>query len=122
MLKKTADGTEWGDAPSGGGKLYKHAIGFQFADNNSNEYRINFIVYATTSEIADTLSKVENLCGGQTPTCIVNTKGGDAVGVGYLTNLHYDSSYPELHGYLGSWTPVHTAFPNKYIDDTVTEL
>ena len=26
VLKKTANGSEWGDAPSGGGKLYRHKI------------------------------------------------------------------------------------------------
>ena len=123
VLKKTANGSEWGDAPSGGGKLYKHTIDFQFADSGyTNEYRINFVVYATTSEIADTISKFKNLYDSRTPTCIINTKGGDAVGVGYLMNLFDDSNYPELHGYLGSWTPVNTAFPNMRISDTVTEL
>lgn len=123
VLKKTANGSEWGDAPSGGGKLYQHTIDFQFADSDyTNEYRIGFDVYASTSEPVDSISKFNNLYGSQTPTCIINTKGGDAVGVGYLTNLIEDSSYPELHGYLGSWTPVHTAYPNIYISDTVTEL
>lgn len=124
VLKKTATGTEWADeSGGGGGKLYKHTINIQFADSDyTNEYLIRFVVYATTSEIADTISKFKNLYDGQTPTCIIDTKGGDTVGVGYLTNLLYDSSYPELHGYLGSWTPVNTAFPNIYIDDTVTEL
>lgn len=28
VLKKTANGSEWGDAPSGGGKLYRHNIYF----------------------------------------------------------------------------------------------
>ena len=108
---------------SGGGKLYKHTIDFQFADSDyTNEYRIIFVVYSATSEEANTISKFNNLYGAITPTCIIHTKGGDTVGVGYLTNLLYDSSYPELHGYLGSWTPVNTAFPNVFISDTVTEL
>ena len=108
---------------SGGGKLYKHTIDFQFADS-ANEYRIIFVVYSATSEEANTISKFRNLYNAQTPICIINAKGGDhnAAGVGYLTNLLDDSSSPELYGYLGSWTPVHTGFPNAFISDTVTEL
>ena len=111
------------DDTYGGGKLYKHAIEFRFADTDyNNEYAINFVVYAATSEIADTISKFKNLYGIETPTCIVTRRGAEALGVGYLTNLWDDSSYPELFGYLGSWTPVKKAFPNNSISDTVTEL
>ena len=108
-----------------GGKLYKHTIDMQFADRSEYTiaYGIEFTVYGTTSETADTISKLKNLCGTQTPTCIVNTMIGDAAGVGYLTNLSDNSSQLKLHGYLGSWTPIHTAFPYViYIGDTVTEL
>ena len=124
VLKKTANGSEWGDAPSGGSKLYKHTIDFNFADSDfTNEYLISFVVYSAISEPVDTISKFRNLYGIQTPTCIINTKGRDAVGVGYLKNLLDDSSYPELHGYLGSWTPIsNMAFTNIHIKDTVTEL
>ena len=110
---------------SGGSKLYKHYIDFRLLNSDSiDEYEIFFIVYAATSEPADTISKFRELYDTYTPTCIVNRRGGpDALGVGYLTNLLDDSSYPELCGYLGSWTPVsNMAFPNIYIDDTVTEL
>ena len=112
-----------GGSGGGGTKLYKHTLDIQFADSDyTNEYWIEFIVYGATSEEANTISKFRNLYDARTPTCIIDTKGGDAVGVGYLTNLLDDSSYPELHGYLGSWTPVNTAFPHIYISDTVTEL
>ena len=124
VLKKTANGSEWGDAPSGGGKLYKHTFTIQFADNDlTNEYWISFVVYAAISEPVDTISKFKNLYGPTTPTCIIGTKSGDdVVGVGYLTGLNNDSDYPQLLGYLGSWTPVNTVFPIIFIRDTVTEL
>lgn len=112
-----------GDKGEAGRKLYKHTIDFQFADTDyNNEYQIRFVVYAATSEPVDTISKFKNLYDSRTPTCIIDTKGGDAVGIGYLTNLLNDSSYPELHGYLGTWTPDNTVFPHIYISDTVTEL
>ena len=64
VLKKTANGSEWGDAPSGGGKLYKHTFTIQFADNDlTNEYWISFVVYAAISEPVDTISKFKNLYG-----------------------------------------------------------
>ena len=110
---------------SGGGKLYKHVIDIQFADRSdyTNAYGIEFTVYGTTSEKANTIPKIRNLYGTQTPTCIINTLSGDAAGVGYLTNLSDNSSSLKLHGYLGSWTPIHTTFPYIiYINDTVTEL
>ena len=124
VLKKTANGSEWGDAPSGGGKLYKHTFTIQFADNDlTNEYWISFVVYAAISAPVDTISKFKNLYGPTTPTCIIGTKSGDdVVGVGYLTGLNNDSDYPQLLGYLGSWTPVNTVFPIIFIRDTVTEL
>lgn len=109
---------------SGGGKVYKHSISFQFADSgNTNKYRINFVVYSATSEAADTISKFKNLYGAQTPTCIIVARDSDtAAGVGFLRNLFNDSSQPELLGYLGSWTPVDTLFPNIEIYDYVIEL
>ena len=123
VLKKTANGSEWGDAPSGGGKLYKHSFAIRFSGSDDiTEYEIYFDVYAATSEIADTISKFNNLYGSTTPTCLVTGRGAEALGVGYLTNLRDDSSYAELCGYLGSWTPVDTGFPYVDISDTVTEL
>ena len=109
---------------SSGGKLYKHTFTIQFADNDlTNEYWISFVVYAAISEPVDTISKFKNLYGPTTPTCIIGTKSGDdVVGVGYLTGLNNDSDYPQLLGYLGSWTPVNTVFPIIFIRDTVTEL
>lgn len=109
---------------SGGGKLYKHAIIFQFSNSDyTNEYSIGFVVYATTSEEVDTISKFKNLYGSSTPNCIIERRGGsEPIGIGYLGNLLDDSSYPELYGYLGSWTPVRTAFPHARIIDYVTEL
>lgn len=110
-------------ASESGGKLYKHAIDFNFADSDhTNEYRISFVVYAATSEPVDTISKFRNLYGTTTPTCIILTIGAAVVGIGYLANLIDDSSDPYLFGYLGSWTPVSTRFPNYNIYDYVTEF
>lgn len=59
VLKKTANGSEWGDAPSGGGKLYKHIItvngnktsssapytaGWTIIDNHSAPYTFNELI------------------------------------------------------------------------------
>ena len=40
VLKKTANGSEWGDAPSGGGKLYIHRVSLKFGLPSSDEYYI----------------------------------------------------------------------------------
>ena len=114
---------ENGKNASGGGKLYRHSFAIRFSGSDDiTEYEIYFDVYAATSEIADTISKFNNLYGSTTPTCLVTGRGAEALGVGYLTNLRDDSSYAELYGYLGSWTPVFKAFPYVVISDTVTEL
>lgn len=124
MLSDGTVGTKPLSEIGGGGKMYKHSISFQFADSgNTNKYRINFVVYSATSEAADTISKFKNLYGAQTPTCIIVARDSDtAAGVGFLRNLFNDSSQPELLGYLGSWTPVDTLFPNIEIYDYVIEL
>ena len=54
VLKKTANGSEWGDAPSGGGKLYRHYVGLVAKEWNSTsidqtDYAIGFTVTDTTA-------------------------------------------------------------------------
>ena len=109
------------DASSG--KLYRHNMGFYFWDSGDTpRYRIAFDVYSTSSEKAETISKFKELYdGGQTPTCLI-IAGETVSGVGFLRNLFNDSSKPELLGYLGSWTPVDTLFPNLEIIDYVIEV
>ena len=109
-------------ASESGGKLYQHYMSIHFGDS-TKRYSINFSVYSTTSEEANTISKFKNLYGDRTPTgLIIATSNNTAAGVGYLRNLINDSSKPELIGYLGSWTPVDKIFPNIDIFDSVTEL
>lgn len=106
-----------------GGKLYRHSMSFYFWNSDiTNKYRISFDVYSTISEKAGTISKFKELYGNRTPTCLIIGPNGTPVGVGFLRNLSNDSSKPELIGYLGSWTPVDTLFPNLEIDDYVIEL
>lgn len=57
VLKKTANGSEWGDAPSGGGKLYLHYI---IGSTLSSYNNFNVCLYTSSSEPIDSNVKASN--------------------------------------------------------------
>ena len=55
VLKKTANGSEWGDAPSGGGKYYEHSI-YSGATNAVELISIKLINSSATPLTIETIS------------------------------------------------------------------
>ena len=65
VLKKTANGSEWGDAPSGGGKLYAHALSIRLKDPNENSVLINSLIYSSINTAANNSATLVALLNGR---------------------------------------------------------
>lgn len=119
VLKKTANGSEWGDAPSGGGKLYRHNI--HLAGNNGEIY---FTLYASQKTEYTSVSPIFSILG-HAPYEIVYYSGADGKGIGVVMTILDNNSF-NIKLYKVSSTSVTTAdillqTPTS-ISDTVTEL
>ena len=58
VLKKTANGSEWGDAPSGGGKLYRHYVMI------SQAFQIYLTLYRPTLNQIESIDDIAELNNG----------------------------------------------------------
>ena len=116
VLKKTANGSEWGDAPSGGGKLYIHQIGIfsttttftlsiRILSNKAEKFNtndmfdnINKIIYQRITDMREGPAKFyEN-------HTIEHTTNINDITVNYFTTYPYDvTSRPSFEFTEGSY-------------------
>lgn len=119
VLKKTANGSEWGDAPSGGGKLYRHNI--HMTGGNGEIY---FTLYASQKTAYTSVSPIFSILGNA-PYQFVYYNGADGIGIGVVIAILDNNSF-NIRLYKVSSTSVTTAdillqTPTT-ISDTVIEL
>lgn len=83
VLKKTANGSEWGDAPSGGGKLYLHRVSFVF--ENDAMYVLTIDIPTNTNNDI-TLDFLRNYLQGYCTVCYNGEKGIGVVTLNSTSN------------------------------------
>lgn len=132
VLKKTANGSEWGDAPSGGGKLYRHQLSIR---NYSTNYYAEVTIYSSKNaritnynEFISYAPLYFNLTNDSTAIMFEGTvyiaASGDMSGFLLSKPTVTDISAAEpIKGYAieSPFEVFFTAADNEY-NDTVTEL
>lgn len=106
VLKKTANGSEWGDAPSGGGKLYKHEL--NVTDQSSNSY-VAFVYYSSQNTIISNYdSFVQALRKNRVePLALASNYITNKTTIGNYTFTSTDSSFTiVVTGFIGDNTSV----------------
>lgn len=109
VLKKTASGSEWGDASSGGGKLYSHKTTLKEDGNTCVIYSLSSVMnpYANASEA------IEHIDNG----CTVTGRKDNEPGIGW--GIMYDNK--------ARWTLSGTTYsiemsPISFISDSSEEV
>ena len=119
VLKKTANGSEWGDAPSGGGKLYMHNV---YGVVEINGDTLNLYIISSSANQIDNFSKLKD-SSNKLVNGIFEPKD-DSTRSYPVTTLYYVFSDKSLTlTYLKD--NVSTVFKFTTLDscyDTVTEL
>ena len=80
VLKKTANGSEWGDAPSGGGKLYLHSVS-TYAPTNDKAFIISALSTKSTQYLDFNEMYNDNFFPGQVKV----ENQGTVYSAGYFT-------------------------------------
>ena len=116
VLKKTANGSEWGDAPSGGGKLYRHELNV-----SGNMFSLYMVFYTPNSTLINTLDKI----AGNSVTGRVNCIYEGASGIGSVV---FNTQRFSVTGLIKSRSGNTVEYLDgvsvtpQEITDTVTEL
>ena len=99
VLKKTANGSEWGDAPSGGGKLYAHNITI------SEAFRLSFTVYRPTNKEIESIDEIVELANGH-----------------FIPAAYDDGDFAVFAQKVSTGIKVHGVGDNFIIIDTIMQL
>ena len=116
VLKKTANGSEWGDAPSGGGKLYRHVT-----TGNQGTTSFDFITYST-QQTSYTTDEIKSLIQFKYYPChFYSPINGDGVGcISYQIGAGY--IFSALMQNNGATKYLYENHETLSFNDTVTEV
>ena len=120
VLKKTANGSEWGDAPSGGGKLYYHNTMISDTAPGSTKY-LNIIIICSKAE-KFTINDIDKYKYNAVSKRVTNSSNSIyevrdiAINSNTISAYYYDKyPYPKM-------STTYFDFNTYTITDTVAEL